>query len=315
MPAYTAPPTLEQLLGLLDAAGEARATRETSGNRTHFVFSVDNEKLAELGGSFYANGPGVLQAIREAVERLHYIDDATKQYNSPDAKGSTAADCQAFIQNELKNVGFSGLEANMRRRFYNSILQKLVELGVWRAAVDAKRFENQKEAERKRREEQKRRDEEIKRAQDKMWEDMRKQEERMKEKQERERRESAAGSERDSKSRQEGFGFEDSFYRDFNEAFRNRRYWKDESFGFGGTSSNAGQKEQPKTKARNKTRDPWHIVLGVPITAKKDEIKKAWRLLVKELHPDKPENRTPEKLEKLKDVNTAYEEGIAGAAA
>lgn len=296
MPAFTEPPTLEQLAALLAAVSEARATREPGGTRTHFVFSVDNEALSAIGGAFYANGPGILAALQEALGRLVYFDGVTKDFAGVDQKGTTAADCAAFIANELKHVPPThDLQSNLRRRMFNATLQKLNELGTWRAAADAKRFQAQREAERKRQEEWKKAHEEAKR--------QKKEDEREK-----------ARRERDST-----FHFyEDQFESYFSDALRNawRGYqanWEEEAFrnAFEGTYSN---REEPKTKARNKDRAPWFEVLGVPVNANKATIKAAWRRKVKDLHPDKPENRTPENEQRIRDVNTAKDEGLRGLA-
>jgi hypothetical protein len=296
---------------------------------------IDNDRLAAIGASCYATGTEILDGLREALERLRYIDEVTKEYSNPETKGATAADCQAFIANELKHVPAThGLETTMRRRMYNATLQKLVELGMWRAAIDAKRFQDQREAENRRREEIRRRDEEILRRERenilnekmrKAQEDLRKQSERMKAEAERRRRESAAGSDRDARSRHQsnpfGEGFGDDFASDFWSSFNPdedfRKAWRSQyDKMYEGTYSNraGGQKSQgPGPKARNKDQPPWHKVLGVPPNADKATIKSAWRNLASSLHPDKPENRNdPVKLEKLKNINTAKDEGLRG---
>lgn len=55
-------------------------------------------------------------------------------------------------------------------------------------------------------------------------------------------------------------------------------------------------------------RDPY-VVLGVPRGANQDEIKKAYRKLAKELHPDRHQNN-PKAAERFKEVSAAY--GIVG---
>ncbi len=60
---------------------------------------------------------------------------------------------------------------------------------------------------------------------------------------------------------------------------------------------------------------PWYEVLGVPPSASKATIKAAWRKLAKQYHPDKPENRTKEAEEMIRQINIAKDEGLAGARA
>jgi DnaJ-domain-containing protein 1 len=324
-PRYTPtdPPTLEQLIGFLESTVETKAFRSKDGSRTRLEFLIDNERLAAIGASCYATGTQVAEALREALERLRYIDSVTKDYADIDTKGTTAADCQAFIANELKHVPPThGLETTMRRRMYNATLQKLVELGVWRAAIDAKRFQNQREAERKRQQEQRARDEEILRARREWEENIRRHEERMKEKAEREARESQAGSDRGrGKKFSFGDGFE-GFGADFASAFGfdRGRSWRDyyeQMYGysdpFGGT--NSSQREQSKTKASHKGRAPWYQVLGVQPNADKATIKSAWRKLASKYQPrTSAQALDKERTEKMKEINTAKDEGLKGLA-
>ena len=56
----------------------------------------------------------------------------------------------------------------------------------------------------------------------------------------------------------------------------------------------------------------YYVILGVSRTASEDEIKKAYRNLAKEYHPDKHQGATPEEMayyeEKFKQVHEAYEQ-------
>jgi len=343
MPAEIAPPTLEQLLGFLESTIETKAFRSKDGGRTRLEFLIDNDRLAAIGASCYATGPQILAGLREALERLRYIDDVTKDYANADTKGATAADCQAFIANELKHVPPThGLESNMRRRMYNSTLQKLVELGMWRAAIDAKRFQNQREAERKRREEQRQRDEDILKAQaeaqrayqervKEAQESMRKQEERMKERAERESRESQAGADRKQPPPEDdpwkaenlfGENFE-NFGADFASAFSGfdpgawrRAYQQDPFMGMHSRSrhrENEQRRNEQRTKARHKDRAPWYEVLGVKPNADKATIKSAWRKLASKYQPrTSAQALDNERTEKMKEINTAKDEGLRG---
>lgn len=298
----TAPPSLETLQAMLESLASVKAYRNRSGNRTRLIFEIDAAKLHDKGASCYATGEQVAQVMLEAVSRLLYFDGVTKDYAKADRAGTTPADMQAFINNELKYVPPTGdLASTMRRRMYGETLQKLVELGVWRAAADAARFQAQREAERKRKAD---------------WEEANR---RAKEQQESEAKA--------SKEKAKGpFGDDPSFDQDFADAFAGaREYWEKtfkedmhssfhEGFFYNRGFGHQQRKQQDQPKARNKGRAPWHEVLGVPVNSDEATIKKAWRVLASALHPDKPENRTPEKLEKLKDVNTAKDEGLRGLA-
>lgn len=293
------PPTLEQLAGMLEASLEVKAYRTKDGSRSRIEFLIDNDRLAANGLSCYATGAQILEGLRDAMARLRYIDECTKTYSDPEKKGATAADCQAFIANELKHVSPTfDLESNMRRRMFNTTLQKLVELGMWRAAIDAERFQNQREAERKRQ----KRQEEIN-------ESIRKQQERMKEAEDRMRRESRAGADKRTENPYED-AFKEDFWSafgegvygsEFREAFRNARH----GFAYGGT-----HREPPKTKARDKGRESWWVVLEIPVTSTREEIEKAYRRLAAKYHPDR--NKDPSAAKKMTDINTARDDALKG---
>lgn len=303
----TAPPTLEQLQAMLESLASVKAYRNRGGTRTRIIFDIDAAKLHERGGSCYSTGEQIAQVMLDTISRMIYFDGVTAQYAGSDRTGTTPADIQAFINNELKHVPPSGdLASSMRRRMYAETLQKLVELGTWRAAMDAARFQKQREAERKRREDLER----VKREADDL---IRKQNERMREKAERDRKESAAGADRRTKGGKESHN---PFEEDFAEAFSSseRAHWERvfEEHLRGASSRNSSfswgfdRSQQEKPKARNKGRAPWYDVLGVSSAVSDIEVRKAYQRLASRYHPDKCKDTNA--TEKMADINTAWDE-------
>lgn len=320
----TAPPTLSQLRAMLESIAEVKAMRSKDGSRTRLIFDIDAEQVQAKGGSCYATGPQIAKVLLDAIGRLLYFDQVTEDYANSDKKGTTPADIAAFINNELKHVhsGFD-LQSNMRRRMYNETLQKLTELGVWRAAVDAERFRKAQEAERKRQEDLAER---TRKAKEENAEHMRQQqqyERRQREKAEREQRESRAGADRPAGGKAGPNPFEGMFNEDFRNAFyegMGKGYWQDawkeqqHSRGFGFGPDFAGfRQQQEKPKARHKEREPWHVVLGVPPGSDKATIKSAWRKLCSKWQPrTNAEALEVERTEMMKKINTAKDEGLKG---
>jgi hypothetical protein len=60
----------------------------------------------------------------------------------------------------------------------------------------------------------------------------------------------------------------------------------------------------------NANKRPWHETLGVPVTASKGEIKKAYRRLAAKFHPDR--YKEPDGHAKMAEINTARDEGLGG---
>lgn len=322
----TAPPTLGQLRAMLESIAEVKALRSRDGSRTRLTFDIDAEQLQAKGGSCYATGPQIAKVLLDAIGRLLYFDQVTADYANSDKKGTTPADIAAFINNELKHVhsGFD-LQSNMRRRMYNETLQKLTELGVWRAAVDAERFRKAQEAERKRQEDLAER---TRRAKEENAEHMRQQqqyERRQREKAEREQRESRAGADRKARPNSfegmfnEDFAYQNAGFRSqFEEAMRQQKqrdHWSAFSgFGFGNADfAGFRQQQQEKPKARHKEREPWHVVLGIPPGSDKATIKSAWRKLCSKWQPrTNADALDTERTEMMKKINTAKDEGLKG---
>lgn len=303
----TAPPTLKQLRAMLESLASVKAFRSKAGTRTRIIFEIDAAKVAEKGGSCYATGEQIASIMLDTVSRMMYFDDVTRDYANSDRSGTTTADISAFIHNELKHVPYTNdLTSTMRRRMYGEVLQKLTELGIWRAAIDAKRFQEAQAKERKR--------------QDEWREATRKaQEERSKAEQEEDEDKEDLYTFNDFTSAFYGGG---DYHKMWEEAFNasmGKKHQQQPNYGFDSSRSGEGkQKEEPKKeepkrpKARHKGRAPWYEVLDVAPSATAEEIKRAWRVLASKLHPDKPENRNPENLERLKEVNTAKDEGLRG---
>lgn len=280
----TAPPPLETLQAMLESVASVHAYRNKSGTRTRLILEIDADKLHGKGHSCYATGEQIAEVLRDTVSRMVYFDRVTADYSREDRKGATAADIAAFIQNEMKHIKPNGLASTMQFRMFSECIHKLTELGVWRVAADAKRFQKE-EDERKR--------------QDKMREEaMRAKAEadaRMKEEQEK------------GKSKDENWkgAFEDAF-KDFEES--TYRY----GFDFYSGARRQQYEEPPKPKASHKGRLPWYAVLEVSPQATDAEIIKAYRRLVSKYQPRTSEDALDvSRTEKMKAINTARDEVYA----
>lgn len=277
----TDPPTLAQLRAMLESVTKVKAHRTVEGNRTTLTFEIDALKVHEKGGSCYATGEQIAKVLLDTISRMEYFDQVMGDYANVDRKGTTVADIQAFINNELKHVPPSGdLASIMRRRMYSETLQKLVELGVWRAAIDASRFQNAREAERKRQERE--------RASQERW---RKEQHAREEREERMRQAEEAFREAYKDHRETGTNSNKDYRSDFESAFSGgadwRKMWEEEVNAFYHGSFHQRRGEPKRPKARNKEARTWQEVLEVPTTATDEEVKKAYRRMIARYHPDR----------------------------
>jgi DnaJ-domain-containing protein 1 len=88
---------------------------------------------------------------------------------------------------------------------------------------------------------------------------------------------------------------------------------KETSWGpFGKEYWNAFDFEEPRytPPPSDPNKKPWYEVLGISASANASEIRRAARKLTKALHPDKPENRTPENEALLREINEAKATGL-----
>jgi DnaJ-domain-containing protein 1 len=86
--------------------------------------------------------------------------------------------------------------------------------------------------------------------------------------------------------------FENAFYKGFWESANQKR----------------GRQEQPRQPPPPGSGQKWFEVLGVSITATRDQIQRAYRKLATKYHPDKPGGSH----ERMRDINAARDEGLAG---
>lgn len=77
---------------------------------------------------------------------------------------------------------------------------------------------------------------------------------------------------------------------------------------FGGRFTGRKQRDSQKPQSGNKQR--WHEILGVPVQATGDEIKKAYRRLAARYHPDR--YKEADGHAKMAEINTARDEGLGG---
>jgi len=103
-------------------------------------------------------------------------------------------------------------------------------------------------------------------------------------------------------------GFDDldpEMARQTREAFS--KFFNDNAYGWGPNHGAA----TPPPKSNNK--QPWHVTLGVPISATKEEITKAYRKLVAKYQPrTSADAEDKERHDKMTEINTARDEGLGG---
>lgn len=297
----TGPPTLEQLRALLRCAS-VESKRTPDGKYSEIRFKIDNQKLYDSGGSYFGTDSQIYAGFLDVMDRITEFEDITKRY-ADHITGVTCDDMIVQFRRDLSSIRNNGLLEVLQRAMFENAIKKMEELKEWRRAADAKRHERERAQREQMRKDKERREEEA-----------------LKERQRKEKEWKEAHKEYNKEDAE-------SFWKDFENAFGGdqadwaRQYQQQWRSAFGDAFSQGRgnnrqrsqyEQQQQRPKARNKGRAPWFVVLGVPPNSDKATIKSAWRKLASDLHPDKPGNRTPEKLEKLKDVNTAKDEGLRG---
>lgn len=86
-----------------------------------------------------------------------------------------------------------------------------------------------------------------------------------------------------------------------------RAFEEDVRRAFYGTDWGQQQKAPPRN---NPSKQAWHVTLGVPASASKSDIKKAYRKLAAKFHPDR--YKEPDGHTKMAEINTARDEGLGG---
>lgn len=294
-------PTLIELIKILDLAKnfslESRGSFESSMDDHVFVsFKVSKKACLENGLHFHTIGPMFLASLKKHLGQLYFFEEMTKKFQDPKMGGATAEDCAAFINNEIRHCDTHGVEGNLRRRMYETVHAKLMELRAWRIFVDTERFNDLREQARKRAEEERQRE----------WE--RKQQEDIRRKAEAKWQSAFEDAMNDAMGGAPPPG--GSFrYEDLEEMIRNFR------FHYGGGRADSSFRDAFRSRERPdpppqkpKPRGAWHEVLGVPVGANKATIKAAWRRLCKINHPDRGGSH-----ERMAEINAAKDEGLAGA--
>lgn len=294
------PPTLEELVKILRIATNFRIARDEVTDRITITFEVSKKDCEEEQVHVWTVGSLFLKALSENLDRLHFFESLVQRYG-PDKKGATAADCIAFINNELKHLPpTGGLDNTMRRRFYNTVNEKLAELQEWRAFVDYERFENLRKAEEERRKQQQARDREARKQQ------KRAEEEYQKRKSEEEIRRKMYEEEQRQRFReeaQEGFR-QENLHANFEDLFREAKA----HFSFRDRFEEAFRAPPPPPPPGVKRR--WFEVLGVRPNANKAQIRYAARKLRAKYHPDRYKGKDAH--ERMVEINAAYAEGLGG---
>jgi len=276
-------------------------------------YELTVEQLIALGDQdapIYATAEaqaGVKRSLLKALRRLKELDDLTARYRAApgDRSGATVADCMSFVANELNHIAPGGLDATMRRRYYQTILEKLTELQAWRGTLDAERFAEQERRAREQAEAIRRQKEQYERYsaewKQRFTDSMNQQYEEVL-KGTYGKRKGQAGQQQQS----QGFSADDlkkAWERfkssldgpDFDyDAYQKEYYYQRQA------------KDKPQPDLRGKK---WYEILGVPPTADRATIKSAWRQLAKRYHPDKVGGSN----ERMAAINAAKDVALAGA--
>lgn len=304
-------PTLEEIIKIFGVAKNFEFTHDFETDDIRCSFKVSKDDCVREGLSVNLFASVFLAATKEHLGKLAFFEELVSKYSNPDVGGSTAADCISFLRNELKNLIFSNsLESTLKRSFFETIIEKLNELGQWRTFVDAARFERMRK-EQERAEDIRAQAEYARRRHE---EEMRKERDRQR------KRESSFKDEwaewgpyrspfEDEKERKR---YEDLFRKAQEEMFRHG------PFGFRGGQDQYRQQQQqgPHQQYRQRTRNDrvrpkgnWWEILGVAPNSTKATIKSAWRKLAKQFHPDRAGGDPV----KMAEINAAKDEGISGA--
>jgi DnaJ-domain-containing protein 1 len=210
-----------------------------------------------------------------ALKRLQKFDAMEQQFAKA-RPGASVPDCIGWLQTERQRVSVnfdSPIERKLVLGMYDAIIAHLNELHGRRQFVDA----DAEAARRKAHEENIRKQQEFK-AQNEAREKAQQQ-------QQQEKIEEILRKMREAES----FTAFKSFFN-----------------GFYGRAFYEGLHGRPFPPPRNGTK--WWEVLGVTVTATKDEINKAYRKAAQQCHPDKPGGST----EKMSQLNAARDEALAG---
>lgn len=338
MPAVP-PPTIDDLLRIL--ANAQLTVTSVDGDYSTSPEMILNLRFSRssLGESavYVFENPSLI--LRQLSELLNQLLDAKVDIAMEgvyrDRTVKSIEDCIAFMQQELRQdtASLGTLYTKMRRDHLTDAICYLRELGRRRRDIDERqakaaqreaaervRKAADEEIKRREKEERDRKDREGQEAKRRKWA-----EEEEREQKRRSGQTSDSGYARDSAEARmwetyRAMGGFDRFTENqrktfddvFREAFEGKGFYSESNYQkkyeykrYGGRS------EQAKTPPPN-TKRKWHEILGVAPGANRDEIRKAARRMTGALHPDKPENRTPEKLAELQAVNEAKAEGLGG---
>lgn len=322
------PPTLEEIVKIFRVAKNFTMTQDFPGDKINVRFTISKEDCEAENIQLHTFGSQFLGELWDHLDQLSFFNELTARFADSAAdlrypgKATTAADCAAFMNNEMKFCNPTGLEGTMRRRMYATIIEKLQELQEWRVFMDREKFKEQRERARRQKEqmdEMKRRaQEDIRRAQ----EEIRRQQEQAKQ-QKREQTSPPPGG---------GFGgfydnpfgnngpyeevFGDKFRQYYEEHFRRANFGHGfkggrDSYSWGPETNSNGEDPQGRRRKQDKVKPKgkWWEILGVTIDANKATIKSAWRKKCKIHHPDRGGSN-----EMMAEINAAKDEGLAGAA-
>lgn len=134
-------PTLEEIIKIFGVAKNFEFSHDFESDDIRCSFKVNKEDCdrASLHVNLFASV--FLSETKEHLGRLAYFEELVEKYSNPEAQGATAADCVAFLRNELKHLFGGTLEAKLKQSFFKTIIEKLNELGDWRTFVDNELFD------------------------------------------------------------------------------------------------------------------------------------------------------------------------------
>ena len=275
-------PNLEALILILDGVCKVEAdvdALDTSKPTFRVIWSFDRAQLPE---SWQIPKPThMLEAIVEQLRLWRAQKAREEQWVSKEEKfGSSIDTLMSHYLEELKkakNVTPQNIVTRMQERVFTDTILRLKELKERREAGGVySHTESRREKARK------------------AWAD---EEFEGPKREEQQRRERARANPEDFWKEYPGFG---DFSAEADELHREWKTWE-EVF---------GSRNRSSTPKNNTGKRPWHEVLGVAVSASKDEIKKAYRKLAAKYHPDRYKEKDGH--EKMAEINTARDTGLGG---